>query len=109
MLKQKSIKMTETLILSPISLDQLSGAISSIVRQELRSKYEEDLQEKLLSPEETCKLFVPEISIGTLNNYTNQGLLKKYYLGRLTFYKYSEVLSSLKSIKKYSRKEMSHA
>lgn len=86
-----------------VPLDQLTMAIDDIVQKALREKREEDLQEKLLSPEETCKLFVPSISIATLNNYAKDGLVKKHYLGRLTFYKYSEVMASLKTIKKYSR------
>lgn len=98
--------MNENIILSPIPLDQLTGLLTSIVREEIRAKNVEDLHEKLLSPEETCKLFVPAISIATLNNYSNQGLVKKHYLGRLTFYKYSEVIDAVKTLKKYSRKSI---
>lgn len=98
--------MSNDIFLSPIPLDQLKGILSSIVRDEIRAKDQQDLQEKLLSPEEACKLFVPAISIATLNNYAKEGLVKKHYLGRLTFYKYSELIGSLKSIKKYSRREL---
>jgi hypothetical protein len=63
----------------------------------------DELQEKLLSPEEACKLFVPAISIATLNNYSNRGLVKKHYLGRLTFYKYSELIEALTTIRRYER------
>lgn len=68
----------------------------------------QDVAELLLSPREASKLFVPSISIATLNNYAAEGLIKKYYLGRLTFYKKSEIISALKSIKKYARKELNH-
>lgn len=98
--------MSTEILLSPIPLDQLKGIFSSIVRDELRANAKEDLAEKLLSPEEATRLFIPAISIATLNNYAKKGLVKKHYLGRLTFYKYSELLESLKTIKKYSRKEI---
>jgi hypothetical protein len=92
--------MSTDILLSPIPLDQLKGIFSSIVRDELRAKEHEDLAEKLLSPEEACKLFMPAISIATLNNYSKEGLVQKHYLGRLTFYKYSELIGSLKDYQK---------
>lgn len=96
--------MSNDLVLSPIPLDQLTGLLATIVRQEIRSVNEEDLQEKLLSPKEVCKLFQPNISIATLDNWAKRGILNKHHIGKLTFYKYSEVMASIKSIKKYSRK-----
>lgn len=94
----------EALNLSLVPIDQLAGLLQSIIRQEVRAKQEEELQEKLLSPKEVCKLFQPNISLVTLNSWSDKGLLTKHYIGGRTYYKYSEVVSSLKSIKKYSRK-----
>lgn len=99
--------MENNIILSPIPLEQLTGLLSTIVREEIRTKIEEDLQEKFLSPAEVCALFQPKISIATLNNWSNQGLVQKHYLGKLTFYKYSEILKSLQTLKKYQRQPFS--
>lgn len=96
--------METNIILSPISLDSMASVFTAIVRQEIKAAKTEELQDKLLSPEATCRLFEPSISVATLNNYAKEGLIKKHYLGRLTFYKYSEIMEALKSIKKYSRK-----
>lgn len=82
----------------------LSTFITPIIHNSIRSIKQEELQEKLLSPEETCKLFTPAISIPTLNSYYKKGYLEKYYLEGRTWYKYSEVMAALKSIKRYERK-----
>jgi len=95
--------MENNILLSPIPLEQLTGLLSTIVRQEIRTKKEEDLQEKFLAPAEVCALFQPKISIATLNNWANQGLVNKHHLGKLTFYKYSEIVGSLQSLKRYQR------
>ena len=95
--------MTDVLF-SPIPLEQLTGLLTTIVRQEIRTKNEEELQEKFLSPKETCKLFSPKISLVTLDAWAEKGFLNKHYIGGRTYYKYREVVESLKSLKKYSRK-----
>jgi len=59
--------------------------------------------EKLLSPEETCKLFQPSISKVTLWNWTNEGKLQKHQIGGKVFYKYSEVMESITTLKKYKK------
>ncbi len=95
--------MDSNILFSPIPLDQLSGLLTSIIRQEIRIKTEEDLHEKFLSPEETCKLFKPAISKPTLESYAEKGLLQKHYLGGRTWFKYSEVIAALKTLKRYQR------
>jgi hypothetical protein len=92
-----------------VPLQELRSFFQDIVRNEVRSKAAEDLQEKLLSPEETCKLFTPAISKPTLESYYEKGYLQKYYLEGRTWYKYSEVLAALKTIKKYSRQDSQRA
>ena len=87
-----------------IPLHELKEFFQGIVREEVRNKNYEELQEKLLSPEETCKLFSPAISKPTLESYYDKGHFQKYYLEGRTWYKYSEVMAALKSIKRYERK-----
>lgn len=87
-----------------IPLKDLKDFFQSMIREEIRSKHFEELQEKLLSPEETCKLFSPAISKPTLESYSEKGYIKKYYLEGRTWFKYSEVMAALKTIKRYERK-----
>lgn len=58
-------------------------------------------EERLLSPAETCTFFSPPISKMTLNNWSKQGLIPMHRLGGRVFYKRSDILSSLQTLKKY--------
>lgn len=58
-------------------------------------------QPKLLSPIETCKLFQPQISRVTLNNWTNSGKLVKYQIGGRVYYRSNEVFEAAKTLKRY--------
>lgn len=86
-----------------IPLSQLEATIDSIFTKRIREKQVEDLQAELISPEKTCGLFDPKISKVTLSEWTNRGLLTKYYIGGRTYYKRGEVIEAAKSLKKYSR------
>ena len=88
--------------LNELEEKDLYGNVRNIVKEEFEAYYRSIISEKLLSPSEVCKLFDPNISKVTLANWTTQGRLKKYSLGGRVFYKYSEVMESLKTIKKYS-------
>lgn len=92
-------------ILSPIPLDKLSDVIRDIIRSEIQDKERACLNEKLLSPRETCQLFNPSISRVTLINWTKQGRLKEHRLGGRVYYKYSEVIEAAKNIKRYKKGE----
>lgn len=85
----------------------LSEILPPLVNEGIKTFKEKELQEKLLSPEEACKLFLPAISRPTLESYSEKGYFTKYYLEGRTWFKYSEVMSALKNIKRYSRKESS--
>ena len=95
--------MTEQVMFLPISLDDFQNILQKVVKTEIKNQQHEELQEKLLSPEQTRKLFDPEISRGTLHNWVEAGHLKKYHIGGRTWFKYSEVMSAITSLKKYSR------
>jgi hypothetical protein len=84
-------------------LQDVSDLFRSIVREELQSVKERELEEKLLSPEETCKLFQPAITKPTLESYAQKGHFKKYHLGGRTWFKYAEVMDSMKVIRKFQR------
>jgi hypothetical protein len=96
-----------TQIVVPIS--EFIPLFKGLIRDEVRAKYSDELQEKLLSPKEVCNLFQPKISLPTLASWTEKGLLTKYAMDGRTWYKYSEVLSALKSLKRYSRQPIAAA
>src|SRR5689334_7891898 len=95
----------ENVILSPVPLDQLKELFTAIVRQEIRAKAQEEFKEKFLSPKETCALFSPKISLVTLNAWAAKGLLNKHYIGSRTYYRQSEVIEAVKSLKRYSHNQ----
>lgn len=96
--------MQETLtsqILIPLS--EVENMMRKVFTEVLYAKQSEDQKDKLLSPEETCKLFQPAISKPTLDSYSKKQLLTKYRMGGRTWFKKGEVLEAMKTIKKYQR------
>ena len=91
----------DKVILSPIELQELLNGLRSVVKEEIQAQQQQQLEEKLLSPAETCKLFQPAISKVTLTAWSNQGLLTDYRIGGRVFYRYSEVIEAAKHLKRY--------
>jgi hypothetical protein len=83
--------------------EQMAALIRHESEEACKSAQRQLQEERLLSPTEVCALFQPKISKSTLNAWTAKGLLKSYRLGGKVFYKLSEVLGSLSSVKKYNR------
>ena len=97
-----------TILLSQISLEELESRLESklqvIIQNELAKIEKNNSLDKLLSPEETRKMFNPAISKVTLHTWAEQGKLKKHRIGARVYYKYSEVMDSLVHLKKYQQK-----
>lgn len=91
--------MEQNIILSPISFDDLMKGVRDVVKSEIQESQKAELEEKLLSPAETAKLF--QVSKVTLWNWTNEGKLQEHRIGGKVFYKYSEVMAALQTLKKY--------
>ena len=89
--------------LSPISWESIKTELQQIVTAAVKTNQQAELQDKLLSPEETCKLFQPKISKTTLSKWTKDGHLQEHRLGGRVFYKYGEVVQSVQTLKKYRR------
>lgn len=89
------------LILSPISFEDLQASIREIIKSELMAKLNADHGERLLSPAEACKFFLPPITKPTISAWTKKGLLQDHRIGGRVFYKQSEILDSLQTLKKY--------
>ena len=86
-----------------ISIDELMELIKNTVRSELVQKQNKDMQEKLLSPEETRHIFNPPISKVTLHSWAKQGRVKPHRIGGRVFYKYSELMEDIKVNKRNQR------
>jgi hypothetical protein len=93
----------EQVLLCPIPLEELEARFQRIVKEEINKKDQEATLERLLSPEETRKLFAPPVSKVTLHHWAKQGRIKQHRIGGRVFYKYSEVLDSLVHLKRYGR------
>jgi hypothetical protein len=93
----------EQVLFCPIPLEELEARFQKIIQEEIAKKDQEATLEKLLSPEETRKLFSPAVSKVTLHHWAKQGRIKQHRLGGRVFYKYSEVLDSLVHLKKHGR------
>ena len=89
------------IIFSQMPISEIVEALRLVVREEIRTKLTEELVEKFLSPSEACRLFQPAISKVTLESWSRHGILKKYYFGNRVYYKYSEIIESATSVKKY--------
>jgi len=87
----------------PIATDEFWGRLREIVKEEIRDKQRVDIEEKLCSPSETCNLFQPKISKVTLAKWTKEGRIQEHRIGGRIYYKYSEVISSLETLKKYKK------
>jgi hypothetical protein len=93
----------EQVLFCPIPLEELEARFQKIIKEEISKKDREATLERLLSPEETRKVFSPPISKVTLHHWAKAGKLKQHRIGSRVFYKYSEVIDSLVHLKKYGR------
>lgn len=80
-------------------------SLRQIVQEEIQQSKQKELEEKLLSPKAACQLFQPAISRQTLDSLAKSGTLTKYQLGGKILFKYSELMQSLKTFKRYQKKD----
>lgn len=91
--------MDQQIVLSPLPLTDLVGAIASEVctRMDARPQTATPPPEELLTREEAAQLL--GITLPTLRDYTRRGLVEGYRIGTRVRYKRSEVLGSLQRIR----------
>jgi hypothetical protein len=88
------------IILNTYSPEEMVEMIKPLIVEAIREALQEK-EEKLLSPAEVCKIFVPTISKTTLAAWTKQGLLNEYRIGGRVYYKFSEIIERRKTISRY--------
>ena len=91
--------MDNNIVLSPIPLDSLMQSLRQVIKEEIKADLKDQLQEKLLNVSEVAKLF--KVSSVTIASWVDRGLLIKYCIGGRNYFKYSEIIESLKTLKKY--------
>ncbi len=91
----------QQIVLSPIPLNLLMQSLRKVIREEIIAENVKAHMEKLLSPAETCKMFSPPISKPTLVQWTRKGFLQEHRISGRVFYKMTEILASLKTLKRY--------
>lgn len=93
----------ENLLLSPVPLLALKEEIREIIRQELAFIHQKNEPDRLLSAAEACRIFDPKVCKATLVNWAKKGGLQQHRIGRRVFYKHSEIVASLQTLKKYKQ------
>lgn len=91
------------IILFQIPKDELISEIANQVVQKIRENLPQktDCNSDLIKPAETALLL--KVSLVTINQWTKEGKLTAYRMGRRKFYKRDEVIKALESTGKYGR------
>jgi len=94
--------MQNSILLQDITPHELSELIKESIKTQLGDIKKElqsgEIKDQLLSRTETCKLL--KIDPSTLWNWTNKGKVKAYGIANKRYYKRSELLESIKLLKK---------
>jgi hypothetical protein len=96
---------TNQIIFSGVSAQELVELFRPILKEEVKSIVDSK-EEALLSPAETCKVFVPSITKATLNTWTKKGMIQEHRIGGRVFYKRSEIIEKSIKLKKYKSVQM---
>jgi hypothetical protein len=98
---EQNISLSSNFLVSSVSLETLLDQIESRFTRAIEKRQKADLQEKLCPPNETCKIL--NVSKVTLNKWDKEGRIKSLRIGSRVYYKYSEIMSSLQTLKRYQR------
>lgn len=98
--------MQNSIILQNVSLSDIEALISKVIDDKMKSTNPAptNMASKLLTRQETAKLL--KISLPTLDNWTNAGLIKAKRVGTRVRYVYYDVEAAIKDMPniKYSRR-----
>lgn len=91
----------QNLLLSPVPLDQLKKELVDAIKTELKTAISENATNKqedgFLTRGEVAQLL--SVSLGTIGEWTKNGKITGYRIGRRVRFKKSEVIKSLSRIK----------
>jgi len=93
--------MDAQMILTTVPLAEIMEQMRVIVREELQNQNKSELAEKLLNSKEAAALL--RITLVTLWQWEKDNRIVKYTLGGRAYFKYSELMASLKDLRKYGR------
>jgi len=91
----------DKLILSPIELGAFMEAFRAIVRDELQHQHQSEKSDELLTAKEAAALL--KISLVTLWQWEKDGRVKKHIMGGRAYYKHSEIMAGMDSLKRYEK------
>lgn len=93
--------MTDTsIVLTPVPLETLEQRFAEVVRREIAAhaaKEPEPPSDELLTRKEAAQLL--SVSLPTLHEYTQRGLLPAYRLGSRVRYKKTELIAALQQMR----------
>jgi excisionase family DNA binding protein len=100
--------MVQNINLVQVSLDDMSSVIRSILTEELKKfgnyftqdTIESASRDECLTREEVCKML--KVSMTTLYNWNNEGILVNHKVRRRVYYKESDVKALLNPLEKVS-------
>jgi hypothetical protein len=95
--KSNKEKKMENVFLTSFSKEELQAIINESLDQKLKPRLEpskqEEKKEKLLSRNEAAALL--KITLVTLSDWSNRGIIQSYYMGGRVYYKEHEIINSL--------------
>ncbi|MEO6546559.1 MAG: hypothetical protein ABIN94_01115 [Ferruginibacter sp.] len=74
-----------------------------VMEASIKEAIKQQVDERLISPAQACKLFDPSISIVTLNKWSKDSRIPVQRIGGRVYYKTSDVMKAAKSIVKYKK------
>ena len=96
----------KTILISEQELDErLANCLRSLIPEIVSQLKPVAFEERLISIDEACNVFIPSISRQTLSNWTKEGTLNSHKLGGRIFYKKSEIIAAAEKIKKYRKND----
>lgn len=96
----------EKIILDGYTPNQFADLLKTIVREEFEMFNKKQLEEKHLRLSEVGNLFYPPLSRPTVNRLREEGTIKEYDFGGIMCFKYTQVVSAIREIKKYERRQV---
>ena len=102
---QVNINIMNKIFLVGLEEEEFFERVGALVKKEFKAVNEELLSEKFLSIAQVRTLFDPPLSRTSINKLKKLSILKEYRLLNKPLFKYSEVISAVKEIRKYTRVE----